>query len=71
MVLGNTFFSFFSFPRVLPDLLDPLEPQVLLVVDSTLASFPSLRRRPLILSVCTVLMMLMCCVIVTWRWTAP
>lgn len=56
---------------VLLDLLDPLDLQVLLAVDSTLDLLPSLRRRPLIPSVCSVLMMLMFCVTVIWRWTAP
>lgn len=56
---------------VLLDLQDHLDPQVPLVVDLTSASLPSLRRRPLIPSVCSVLMMPMFCVTVTWRWTAP
>lgn len=55
---------------VLLDLPDPLDPQVHLVVDSTLASSLSLKRRLPIPSVCSVLMMLMFCVTVTWRWTA-
>lgn len=55
---------------VLPDLLDLPEHQVPLVVDLTLASSPSLKRRPLIPSACSVLMMLMFSVTVTWRWTA-
>lgn len=56
---------------VLPDLLDLPEHQVPLAADSTLASLPSLRRRPLIPSACSVLMTLMFSVTVTWRWTAP
>lgn len=55
---------------VLLDLLDPQDLLVPLVVDSSLASLPT-RRRPLIPSGCSVLMMLMFSVIVTWRWTAP
>lgn len=58
-------------PLVLLDLLDPPDLQALLVVDLTLDSLPSPRRRPLIPSVCSVLMMLMFCVTVIWRWTAP
>lgn len=57
-------------PLVLQDLPDPLDLQVLLVVDSILGSLHSLRRRPLIPSVCSVLMMLMFCVTVTLKWTA-
>lgn len=56
---------------VLLDLLDPQDLQVLPVVDSTLDSLPSLRRRPLIPSVCSVLMMPMFCATVILRWTAP
>lgn len=56
---------------VLLDLLDPLEHLVHLAVDSTLASLPSPRRRPLIPSACSVLMMPTFSAIATWRWTAP
>lgn len=62
-------FSLFS-DRVLPDLLDLPEHQVPLVADSTLASSLSLRRRPLIPTACSVLMMPTFSVIVTLRWTA-
>lgn len=55
---------------VFPDLLVPL---VLQVVDSTLASLPSLpKRRHLIPTVVvTEPMMLTLCVTVTWRLTPP
>lgn len=67
-----TFFPFFppSSDRVLPDLLDPLEHQVPLVVDSTLASSLSHRRRPPIPTACSVLMTLTFSVTATLRWTA-
>lgn len=56
---------------VLLDLLDLLEHLVPLVVDLTLASWSSLRRRLLIPSACTVLMMLTFSVTVIWRLIAP
>jgi len=56
---------------VLLDLLDLPELLVPLVADSTLASSPSLRRRLLIPSACSVLMMPTFSAIATWRLTAP
>lgn len=68
-----SFFSSFplSSDRVLPDLLDPLEHQVPLVADSTLALSLSHRRRPPIPTACSVLTMLMFSVTVTLRSIAP
>lgn len=56
---------------VLLDLLDLPEHLVPPAVDLTLASLPSLRRRPLIPSACSVLMMLTFSATATWRWTPP